>query len=350
MTLLYTGTYTAPPLGRARGIGIYDYDSATGELGNSRVVENVANPSFLAAARGGEYIYSVGEGDGGTITAFRRDADTGDLTKINQQSTGGNGPCYVSIDPTGGYALVANYGSGSVSALPIGDDGSLGEAVSVVQHEGSGPFEGRQEGPHAHMIAPAPGGRFVIATDLGADEVITYRLTENGQLERVSAMKTAPGAGPRHFAFAPNGTTAYVINELDNTLLTCDFDADTGALETRQTISTLPEGYDEESYCAHVIVSPDGRFVYGSNRGHDSIAIFQVTNDAGEVAPIGHAPTRGSFPRNFTLDPNGTRMLVANQNSDNLAVLARDPETGLLSEEAVIEDIPSTVCLLFIGE
>ncbi len=350
MTLLYTGTYTAPPLGRAPGIGIYDYDPATGALDNHRAVEGVVNPSFLAAATGGDFIYSVGGGDDSTITAFRRDADTGDLTKVNQQATGGSGPCYVSVDPTGRYALVANYGSGSVAALPIADDGSLGEAASVVQQEGSGPFEGRQEGPHAHMIAPTPDGRYVIATDLGADEVITYRLDEAGQLERVSAMKTAPGAGPRHFAFAPNGATAYVINELDNTLLTCDYNADTGALETRQTISTLPEGYDEETYCAHVIVSPDGRFVYGSNRGHDSIATFLVTNDAGEVALIGHAPTRGSFPRHFTLDPDGTRLLVANQNSDNLAVLARDPETGLLSEEAVIDGIPSTVCLLFIGE
>ena len=350
MTLLYTGTYTAPPLGRARGIGIYEYDHATGELGNHRAVEGVANPSFLAAAEDDAFIYSVGEGEGGTITAFRRDAATGDLTKLNQQSTGGNGPCYVSIDATGRFALVANYGAGSVAALPIADDGSIGEAASVVQHEGSGPFEGRQEGPHAHMIAPTPDGRFVIATDLGADEVITYRLSDDGQLERVSAMKTAPGAGPRHFAFAPNGATAYVINELDNTLLTCDYNAATGRLETRQTISTLPEGYDEESYCAHVLVSPDGRFVYGSNRGHDSIATFLVMSDTGEVALIGHAPTRGSFPRHFTLDPDGTRMLVANQNSDNLIVLARDPETGLLSEENVVEGIPSTVCLLFVGD
>jgi 6-phosphogluconolactonase len=351
MTLLYTGTYTEPPLGRARGIGIYDYDLATGELGSHRAVTGVTNPSFLAASDGGAHIYAVGEGDGGRITAFRRDPGTGDLTELNRQSTGGSGPCYVSIDPTGRYALVANYGSGSVAALPIGDDGSLGEATDVVQQEGSGPNANRQEGPHAHMIAPTADGRFVLATDLGADEVITYRLdTEAGTLERVGAMKTAPGAGPRHFAFAPNGRTVYVINELDNTLLTCDYDAETGALETRQTISTLPEGYDEETYCAHVLVSPDGRFVYGSNRGHDSIAAFVVSGDDGEVDLIGSAPTRGSFPRHFALDPDGTRLLVANQNSDNLAILARDPETGLLSEETVVEDVPSTVCLLFIGE
>jgi 6-phosphogluconolactonase len=351
MTLLYTGTYTEPPLGRAQGIGIYDYGLATGEIGGHRAVTGVANPSFLAAAEGGEFLYAVGEGDGGTIVAFRRDPATGDLVEINRQSTGGGGPCYVSVDATGRYALVANYGSGSVAALPIGADGALGEATSVVQHEGSGPFEGRQEGPHAHMIAPTPDGRFVLATDLGADEVITYRLDEgSGQLERVSAMTTAPGAGPRHFAFAPNGRTVYVINELDNTLLTCDYDPETGTLETRQAISTLPEGYDEESYCAHVLVSPDGRFVYGSNRGHDSIAAFVVSGDDGEVDLIGLAPTRGSFPRHFALDPDGSRLLVANQNSDNLAILARDPETGLLSEENVVEGVPSTVCLLFVGE
>jgi 6-phosphogluconolactonase len=190
----------------------------------------------------------------------------------------------------------------------------------------------------------------VLATDLGADEVITYRLdSDSGTLERVSSMKTAPGAGPRHFAFAPNDRTAYVINELDNTLLTCDYDPETGALATRQTVSTLPDGYDEETYTAHVLVSPDGRFVYGSNRGHDSIATFMVTSEHGEVALIGHAATRGSFPRHFALDPHGTRLLVANQKGDTLAILARDPETGLLSEETVMADVPSTVCLLFVG-
>jgi 6-phosphogluconolactonase len=349
MTLLYTGTYTEPPLGRASGIGIYAYDPASGKLGDFRAVEGVANPSFLAASADGTRLYAVGEGDGGTITAFRRDAESGALTKLNQQSTGGSGPCYVSIDPTGRHALVANYGSGSVAVLPIAEDGSLGEPTGVVQHEGSGPNADRQGGPHAHMIAPTPDGRFVLATDLGADAVITYRLdADAGTLERVSAMATAPGAGPRHFAFAPSGRTVYVINELDNTLLTCDYDSETGTLTTRQTTSTLPEGYDAETYTAHVVVSPDGRFVYGSNRGHDSIATFMVTSEAGDVAPIGHAPTRGSFPRHFALDPHGTRLLVANQKGDTLTVLARDPDTGLLTDEAVIEDVPSTVCLLFI--
>jgi 6-phosphogluconolactonase len=351
MTLLYTGAYTKPPLGRSGGIGIYDYDLATGELAARDTVTGVTNPSFLAASDGGTHIYAVCESDGGAVAAFRRDPGTGALTELNRQSSGGNGPCYVSVDPTGRYALVANYGSGSVAALPIADDGSLGEASSVVQHEGSGPNADRQEGPHAHMILPTPDGRFILAVDLGTDEVITYRLdTGSGQLERVSALKTAPGAGPRHVAFAPNGRTVYVITELANTLMTCDYDPETGALETRQTLSTLPEGYDEVSYCAHVLVSPDGRFVYGSNRGHDSIAAFVVAGESGEVDLIGHAPTRGNFPRHFTLDPDGTRLLVANQNSDNLAILARDPDTGLLSEESVIEGIPSTVCLLFIGE
>jgi 6-phosphogluconolactonase len=350
MTLLYTGTYTEPPLGRAQGIGIYDYDHVTGQLGTHRAVTGVANPSFLAASADGAHLYAVGEGDGGAITAFRRDAETGDLTQLNQQSTGGSGPCYVSVDRTGRHALVANYGSGSVAVLPIADDGSLGEATGVVQHEGSGPNADRQEGPHAHMIAPTPDGRYVLATDLGADEVITYRLDPDaGTLERIGAMRTAPGAGPRHFAFAPNGRTAYVINELDNTLLTCAYDADTGALTTRQTTSTLPEGYDAETYTAHVVVSPDGRFVYGSNRGHDSIATFMIVSEEGDVALIGHAPTRGSFPRHFALDPDGTRLLVANQKGDNLAILARDPETGLLSEGTVVDDVPSTVCLLFVG-
>jgi 6-phosphogluconolactonase len=351
MTLLYTGAYTKPPLGRAPGIGTYRYDATTGDLTSIDSAIGVQNPSFLAASDGGAHIYAVCESGGGAVAAFARDSQTGALTELNRQSSGGNGPCYVSIDPTGRYALVANYGSGSVAALPIASDGSLGEATSVVQHDGSGPNPDRQEGPHAHMIAPTPDGRHVLATDLGTDEVVTYSLDAgSGQLERVSALQTEPGAGPRHFAFAPNGRTVYVITELGNTLVTCDYDAETGALEARQSISTLPEGYDEVSYCAHVLVSPDGRFVYGSNRGHDSIAAFVVSGENGEVDLIGHASTHGSFPRHFALDPDGTRLLVANQNSDNLAVLARDPETGLLSDETVLDSIPSTVCLLFVGE
>lgn len=343
MTLLYTGTYTKPPLGRAGGIGIYRYDAGT--LEPLTTVDGVTNPSFLALDASGRHLYAVCESDGGAVVAYARDGRSGALTELNRQSTGGDGPCYVSLDPSGRYALVANYNSGSIAALPVAADGSLEPASSVVQHEGSGPNADRQEGPHAHMILPTPDGRWVLAVDLGTDEVITYRLS-GGQLERVSALQTTPGAGPRHVAFAPDGRTVYVITELGNTVVACDYDPATGALTARQELSTLPEGYDEVSYCAHIVVAPDGRAVYGSNRGHDSIVTFTVGAD-GTLTQAGHVSTGGNFPRHFALDPDGTRMLVANQNTDNVAVLARDPERGVLSSETVLDGIPSTVCLLF---
>lgn len=351
MSYLYTGTYTEPPLGRNIGIVVYRYDDDSGALEHIQTVEGLTNPTYLVASDDGRFVYAVCESRGGAVAAFSRDAKTGKLTELNRQSSGGDGPCHVSIDRTGRYALVANYGSGSVAALPINEDGSLGEPTSVVQHEGSSVNPDRQEGPHAHMILPTPDGRYVLANDLGTDEVITYTLdTGSGTLTRQGAMKTHPGAGPRHLAFSPDGNRVYVINELDSTLAICDYDGSTGSLTARQTISALPEGYEGESYCAHVIVSEDGRFVYGSNRGHDSIVVWAVDKSSGELSVAGHASTEGSFPRHFALDPNGTRLLVANQNSDNLAILRRSRENGLLNRQAVLGDIPSTVALVFCGE
>jgi 6-phosphogluconolactonase len=198
------------------------------------------------------------------------------------------------------------------------------------------------------MILPTPDGRWVLAVDLGTDEVITYRLDlQGGQLERQGALAVTPGAGPRHVAFAPDDRTVYVITELANTMIACDYDAGTGTLTARQELSTLPEGYDEESYCAHVVATADGRFVHGSNRGHDSIVTFAVDPESGALSAAGWAPTEGSFPRHFSLDPAGRRLLVANQKSDNVTVLQRDEATGLLSGGTVIRDVPSAVCLLF---
>lgn len=355
MTFLYTGAYTEPPLGRSEGIVIYRYDAGDGTIEPIQTIAGFTNPTFLAASAAERFLYAVCEAEGGAVAAFERDPETGKIAPLNQQSSDGSGPAHISVDPTGRYALVANYGSGSVATLPIEDDGSLGEVACLVRHEGSGPIADRQEGPHAHMIIPTPDGRFVVAADLGADEVITYRLdTASGQLERRSAVRMAPGAGPRHIAFAPNGATAWVMNELDSTITTCDYDPKTGSMTARQTISAVPEDYDEETYGAHIIVSEDGRFVYGSNRdssnrGHDSIVTCEVNPDTGELTAVEHTPTEGSFPRHFALDPAGTRLLVANQKGDNMAVLARDPQSGRLSKERVIDDIPSTVCLVFCG-
>jgi 6-phosphogluconolactonase len=350
MTFLYTGAYTESPTGHAEGIGVYRYDAGDGSVEPVQTVSGLTNPTFLTNSADERFIYAVCEADGGAVAAFTRDAETGRLEQLNQQASGGDGPCHISIGPSGSHALVANYGSGSVAVLPIRSDGTLDEATCVVQHEGSGPNADRQDGPHAHMIIPAPGDAFVVAADLGTDEVITYRLDSGaGRLERQSAVRMAPGVGPRHIAFSPDGGRAHVINELDSTITTCDFDAETGALTVRQTIPTTPDGYDDETYCAHIIATEDGRFVYGSNRGHDSIAVCEVDRETGELRAVDHTSTEGSFPRHFALDPTGARLLVVNQKGDNLAVLARDPDNGRLTRERVIGGIPSAVCLVFCG-
>ena len=350
MTFLYTGAYTKPPQGHARGIEVYRFDDDTGSLDHVQTVTDIANPSFLAVSGDQRFLYAVCESEGGAVAAFARDPKTGELSELNRQSSQGAGPCYVSVDASGKYALVANYGSGSIATLPIAGDGSLGEATSAVQHEGSSVNPDRQQEAHAHMIASTPDGRFVFATDLGMDQIVCYTLdTESGQLTRQgqAGATSHPGAGPRHFAFSPDGNTVYVINELDSTLTVYAYDATSGALSAQQTISTLPDEFDGENTCAQVLVSPDGRFVYGSNRGHDSIAIFAIDEGSGQVTTVGHAPTRGNTPRNFTIDPSGNWVLAANQESDTVVTMRRIAETGVLSEPLSVFDMPSVVALVF---
>jgi 6-phosphogluconolactonase len=353
---LYTGGYTKAPNGRSKGIGLVRFDPATGQITPVEGVAEIINPSFLAATADGQYLYAVTEGDGeGNIAAYRRDPATGALTELNRQSSRGNGPCYVAVDHSGRYVLAANYGSGSIAALPIQADGSLGEATGAVQQEGSSVNPERQEGPHAHMIASSPEGNFVYATDLGADRVFGYRLDlDSGKLIAVpEAGATAdPGAGPRHFAFSPDARTMYVINELGYTLTSYAYDAATGALTPRQTVPTLPEDYDGPNLCAHVVVSPDGRFVYGSNRFHDTIAIWEVAAETGELSLVERVTSGGKTPRNFAISPDaaGSWLLVANMDSDNVVVWPRDSESGLPVGEGVSYDIPSCSCLLFLDD
>ncbi len=350
---LYTGGYTR---GRSDGIGLARFDMETGVISPVEGAAEIVNPSFLAATADGQYLYAVTEGDGeGNIAAYRRDPATGALTELNRQSSRGRGPCYVAIDHSGKYVLTANYGSGSIAALPIQADGSLGEATGAVQQEGSSVNAERQEGPHAHMIASSPEGNFVYATDLGADRVFGYRLDlDSGELISVEgASATAePGAGPRHFAFSPDGRTMYLINELGFTLTSYAYDAETGALSERQTVSTLPEGYDGPNSCAHVVVSPDGRFVYGSNRFHDTLAIWEVAAETGELSLVDHVSSGGKTPRNFALSPDAAAswLVVANQDSDQVVVWPRDAESGLPVGDGISYDIPSCSCLLFIDE
>lgn len=349
---VYVGCYTEPPAGFGQGISVFRFDPESGDLALVQTVDGVANPSFLAMDSRQRWLYAVNELDDGGVSAFIRNPDTGRLTLLNRQASHGAAPCYVSLDGSEQYALVANYGSGTVAALPVAADGRLEPAMGVVQHEGSSLDPERQAGPHAHMIAPVPDGRLVLATDLGTDRILVYRLdAETGRLapndRGPEYAAAAPGAGPRHFAFAPDGRSLYVINELASTLTVHVYDGERGALRARQTVSTLPEGFDGENTCAHVAVSPDGRFVYGSNRGHDSIAIWAVDRASGEVMLVGHEPTRGEQPRNFALDPTGAWLLVANQGTGTIVAFRRDPESGMLTAAGRVTEAPSPVAVIF---
>jgi 6-phosphogluconolactonase len=269
---------------------------------------------------------------------------------MNSQPSQGVGPCHVSVDRSGRVALVANYASGSVGVLPIEADGRLGPATAAVQHRGSSVNPERQTGPHAHSITPAPDNRFVLAADLGLDRIMVYRLqAADGRLipndPPWAAVK--PGAGPRHLAFHPTRPLVYVINELDSTLVTFAWDARRGTLRELQTVSTLPADYRGASFPAEVRVDAAGRFLYGSNRGHDSIAVFRIEESTGLLSAIAYESTLGAHPRHFTLHPSGQWLLVANQDSDSIIVFRRNPATGQLALAGRSDAVSMPVCLRF---
>ncbi|MFO0890025.1 MAG: lactonase family protein [Isosphaeraceae bacterium] len=350
---LYVGTYTG---GKAVSEGIYllELDPQSGRVTNKGAVAKLTNPSFLAIHPGGKFVYAVNEvgdfqGKGtGAVSALAIDPSSGKLTLLNQQSSVGNGPCHLTVDRIGKNVLVANYGSGSVACLPIGSDGTLSPASSFIQHEGAGADPGRQQGPHAHSINLDRANRFAFAADLGLDKVLIYRFdADKGTLtpNEPPFAKVAPASGPRHFAFRPDGKFAYVINEMANTVTAFAYDAEKGSLDSIQAISTLPDDFKGTSYTAEVQVHPSGKFVYGSNRGHDSIAIFRVDPETGKLTAAGHQSTLGKNPRNFALDPSGSFLLAENQDSDTIAVFRIDSSTGGLTQVGEPISVPMPVCI-----
>ena len=283
------------------------------------------------------------------VSAFHRDQDTGSLHELNRDTSNGNGPCYISTDVPGRYVLVANYGDGTLAVYPLAEDGHIQPSSDVRTASGSGHDRDRQEGPHAHMIAPSPDGRYVLATDLGLDTVTVYELDTNlGELNPSQSdhgiAHAEPGSGPRHFAFAPDGTTVYVINELNSTIDVYDFQD--GGLERRQTISTLPDGHSGDNFPSQIVVSPDGRHIYGANRGADTIAIFTIGAN-GNLTASGQVGCGGAWPRNINIDPVGNWVIAANQRSDTLNVFRRDPETGALTPSGEPIAVPSPMAVLF---
>ena len=353
----YIGTFTRMPpnaRGNAEGIGICRLDPATGALTPLGQEPGVHSPSYLALHPTRPLLYAVNavpeiDGQpGGGVSAFAIDPASGDLTLLNRQSSHGAGPAYVSVDATGRWVFAANYGGGSIAILPILEDGRLGPASDVVQHEGSSVNPERQEGPHAHSIILDPGNRFALVCDLGLDMVLVYRLDpEAGRLvpNDPPGVAVAPGAGPRHLDFHPSGRFVYVINEIASTLGAYAWDAERGVLEEIETRSTLPEDFSGRNSTADIHVHPNGRFVYGSNRGHNSLAIFAIDEATGRLTYVGHESTQGETPRNFTLDPTGDFLYAANQDSDTIVTFRVDAATGRLSSTGQVAQVATPVCV-----
>jgi len=319
---LFVGSYQSA---NEEGIHILRLDAESGSLTKIGGVSGIDSPSFLVYRAESSVLYAVSETDeDGAVVAYAYDANAQTLTELNRQPSQGGAPCHLSLDPSGAWLVLANYLGGNVSLYPIGDRGELGQPVQSVVHTGRSVNAERQEAPHPHSIYPVPGTSLFLACDLGTDKVYTYRLAE-GRLESVRETSVTPGSGPRHLALHPTQPFAYLIDELMNRITVFKLDSATGSLEPLQTVSALPADYMGESFCAEVAVSSDGRFLYGSNRGHDSIVSFRIGADGG-LSLIGHTPSGGHFPRNFLVLPDGRWLLAANQNSDNIAVMRVDED------------------------
>jgi 6-phosphogluconolactonase len=349
---VWIGTYTEGT--RSKGIYTALFDEQTGVLSALAVAAETPNPSFLAIHPTGKYLYAVNEThDGsehsGLVTAYAIDAGTGTLTELNHQSSRGADPCHLAIDATGRFLVVANYTAGNFAEFAIGTDGRLSPSTALLGHQGAGPDKERQEGPHAHDVVFSRDNRHLIAVDLGVDQVFVYTFEPaSGDIKPApqQSAATAPGAGPRHFAFHPDGESAFSINELNSTITSYRWNDRTGALVPGASVSTLPSNFQGTNSTAEIAVDAAGAFVYGSNRGHDSIAVFAV-KPPGALSLVEHTPTGGKTPRSFAIDPTGRWLVAANQESSTLTVFRRDAASGRLTAAGTRVAAPTPVCVLF---
>jgi len=355
-TLFFVGTYTDTP--KSKGIYVYRMDDATGKVTALGLAAETTSPSYLRIHPNGRFLYAANEvgnykGErSGYLTSFAIDAQSGKLTEINQASSKGSSPCYLAVDSTGHTLLNANYGGGNVIACPIKPDGGLGEATSNIQHSGAGATP-RQKRPHAHSINISADNRFAVAADLGLDEMLVYRLNAADSTLTPNDppfTKIEAGSGPRHFAFHPSGKFAYSINELKSTITAFAWDGRKGVLTELQTQSNLPAGFTGENTTAEIVVSPSGKFVYGSNRGHDSIAVYRVDPAKGTLTPVEYVSTQGKTPRNFNIHPNGKWLVAANQDSDSLVVFKVDPNSGRITPAGQTLEVGKPVCVKFLSK
>ena len=352
--LVYVGTYTDKG---SKGIYAYRFDPSSGELGDVGLAATTDNPSFLAVATDDKFLYALNEinnfngGQAGAVTTFSIDRSSGKLAPLQQVSSLGPGPAHLSVDRSGKYLLVANYDGGSIAVFPIQKDGTLGTRTAFVQHTGSSANKDRQAGPHAHEIQATASNRFVLVADLGLDELLVYRFDANtGALSPSNppAVKVAPGSGPRHFALAPNGKFVYLVNELSSTVTAYSFDALSGRMTELQTISTLPQDFKGENSTAEITTDTAGKFLYASNRGDDSIAIFAIDAKSGKLSLVDRVRTGGKEPRHFTLDPTGNWLFAENQDSNDIRIFRVDSKSGRLTPTSRSVQVNSPVCVVFV--
>lgn len=364
--LVFVGTYTEPILfgtgkvleGKGEGIYALRLDLSSGRLDPVGTTTGVTNPSYLAIDASGRFLYAVNELKSyegqptGTVSAFTLDPLTGALRLLNTRRTHGTDPCHLIVDDARRHVFVANFASGSVCVLPIRDDGSLEEASDFVAHVGSGADPARQKGPHAHSVTLDSSTRFAFVPDLGLDKLMVYCFdAKRGILEphAVPWFKVRPGAGPRHLALHPRGQFAYLVNELDSTVVALRYDGMAGTFEYIQSVPTLPAGFKGTSTCADIQVHPSGRFLYASNRGHDSIVIHRIDPATGRLDLAAHASTEGKTPRSFAIDPSGRLLLAANQDSDSIVTFRIDPDAGTLVPTDQSAHVPTPVCVKFLA-
>lgn len=352
--LVYIGTYTGP---KSKGIYSYRFNTGTGQAEALGLAAETTNPSFLAISPDQKFLFAVNEVSefkgrkSGAVTSFAIDRKTGKLTFLNQVPSGGPGPCHVSVDKNGHFVLVANYDGGSVAVFPIAKGGRLGEASAFVQHTGHSVNPERQEGPHAHCIEVDGNNRHAIAADLGLDRLLVYRFEpETGALapNQPPFAEVKPGSGPRHFAFDPSGRFLYLASEMTSTIDAFSYDPQKGVLQHLQRIPSLPESFKGQNDAAEIAVHPSGKFLYASNRGHDSIAVFAIDPRRHTLKPLEYVPTRGNFPRNFAITPDGFYLFAANQKSDNVVIFRVDQKTGRLTPTRQSLAVTSPVCVTFV--
>jgi 6-phosphogluconolactonase len=356
VTYFYVGTYTD---GDGKGIYLYKLDTESGEVDLMGVTENIDNPSYLAIDKQNKYLYAAnetanfGDSKNGTVSAFKILPETKELKFINKVSSGGAHPCYVAVSGDGKFVLAANYSCGSVSLLPVKNEGGLDDASDIVQHTGSSINEKRQTAPHAHSAYFGPLQKFVYAVDLGIDKVNIYKYdAENGMLfeNEPAFFKAEPGSGPRHMVFHPNGKFAYLISELNNKITALRVDPMNGSLTKIEEYSALPKDFEKTSYCADIHIHPNGKFLYGSNRGDNSIVIFEIDEESGKLNLVGHESTQGDWPRNFTIDPSDNFILAANQKSNDVKIFKINSTTGKLIFTNQTIRVPSPACVKFLNE